>query len=171
MGLAKVIVVNPDKCYACLACVVECAYRRSGADAKAPLSAEMLACAGCDVMAVEREPVPLMCNHCEDAPCIMVCPSGAIHRVRPFEAVILDTDRCIGCRACVLACPFGMVQMRPDGKTAMKCDLCIERLAAGQRPVCVNACPVGAVELKDMDEVVSAARKRAAAALRSGRTA
>ncbi|MCJ7821614.1 MAG: 4Fe-4S binding protein [Armatimonadetes bacterium] len=167
--MSKVIVVDADRCYACLACVVECAYRRSEADPGAPLTGQVLGWAGCDLVAVGREPVPLVCNHCEDAPCMTVCPSGAIQKVGPSDAVVLDMERCIGCRACVMACPFGMMQMRPDGKTAMKCDLCMDRLAEGEQPVCVRACPGGALELRDVDEVIAAARKRAAAALRAGR--
>lgn len=169
LTLAKVIVVDSDKCYACLSCVVECGYRRAGVRGGTPLDGGILACAGCDVVAAEREPVPLVCSHCEDAPCMMVCPSGAISRTGPGEPVLLDTEQCIGCRACVMACPFGMIQMRADGKTAIKCDLCVERLAEGQRPLCVAACPTGALELREVDEVIAEVRKRAAAALRSGR--
>jgi Fe-S-cluster-containing dehydrogenase component len=169
LTLAKVIVVDSDKCYACLSCVVECGYRRAGVRSGAPLDGGILASAGCDVVAAEMEPVPLVCSHCEDAPCIMVCPSGAISRTGPGEPVLLDTEQCIGCRACVMACPFGMIRMRPDGKTAIKCDLCVERLAEGQRPLCVAACPTGALELREVDEVIAEVRKRAAAALRSGR--
>ena len=166
--MAKVIVVDASKCYACLACVVECSYRRAGAGPNDPITAENFSQSACAVEAVEGEPVPLVCNHCEDAPCMTVCPSGAIYRESQDGPVLLDAEKCIGCKACVMACPFGMARLRRDGKAVIKCDLCEDRLAQGLPPACVSACPSGALELKELDEVVAEARRRAATALRAG---
>ena len=166
-ALEKVIVVDAEKCYACLACVVECAYQQAEAGPEVRLSSGVLSYAGCDVVAVGREPVPLVCNHCEDAPCITVCPTRAIQRKTPDGPVLLEADLCIGCRACMMACPFGMIRVRPDGKSALKCDLCADRTERGLLPACVAACPTGALELREVDEVIAEARKRAAAALLS----
>jgi len=163
--VAQVIVVDVSKCYACLACVVECAWRRAGAGPNDPPTWEVLSQAVCDVEAVEGQPVPLVCNHCEDAPCLAVCPTGAIHREDDSGPVLLDADRCIGCKACVMACPFGMARLRQDGRRAAKCDLCADRVASGLLPACVAACPTGALDLKELDEVTAEARRRAAAAL------
>lgn len=165
--MAKVIVVDAQKCYACLGCVVECAYHRAGAGAEVSLSSGVLSHAGCDVVAVGTAPVPLVCNHCEDAPCVQVCPSGAIERSTPDGPVLLDEELCIGCRACVMACPFGMIRLRPGGATAVKCDLCVGRAERGLAPACVAACATGALELKEVDDVIAEARRRAAAALLS----
>ena len=165
--MEKVIVVDAAKCYACLACVVECAYHRAGAGDEVPLSWGVLSNAACDVVAVGVEPVPLVCNQCEDAPCIEVCPTNAIGRAEPDGPVLLNAELCIGCKACMMACPFGMIRLRPDGKSALKCDLCLDRAERGLLPACVAACPTGALELREVDEVIAKARKRAAAALLS----
>jgi carbon-monoxide dehydrogenase iron sulfur subunit len=164
--LPKVIVVDANKCYACLGCVVECAYHQGGAGAEVPLYSGVLDDAACDVVAVGTEPAPLVCQHCEEAPCMAVCPSGAISRDERTDAVVVNADLCIGCRACVMACPFGMIRLHRRSKTVVKCNLCSDRTAQGLLPACVAACPSGALELKDVDEVIAAARKRSAAALR-----
>ena len=164
--MRKAIVANPSKCYACLSCVIECSYHRVSADASAPLRAKTAGQAGCDVLAVDSVPVPLFCHHCEDAPCMTVCPSGAIRRESDDGPVDLDVKLCIGCKACIAACPFGMMRLRPDGKAVIKCDLCADRLARGEEPACVASCPSHAIEFKELDDVALEARRRAAAALR-----
>jgi len=161
--LSKVIVVDTGKCYACLGCVVECAYRRTGAEESVPLTSGILTNAACEVVAVGVQPVPLVCNQCEDAPCATVCVTGAIHRESDGGPVVLDAERCIGCKACVMACPFGMIQLARDGKTVVKCDLCADRLAAGRQPACVEACPSGALEMRELDEVIAEAQAHASA--------
>ncbi len=165
--MTKVVVVDAEKCYACLGCTVECAYHHAGADPDVSALSGVLASAACYVVAVGTEPAPLVCSHCEDAPCLQVCPTRAISRSAPEAPVLLEEALCIGCRACTMACPFGVMQMRPEGKTAMKCDLCRDRTERGEPPRCVAACPTGALELKELDDVLAAARRRAAELVRA----
>jgi Fe-S-cluster-containing dehydrogenase component len=162
--VAKAIVVDLRKCYACLGCVVECAYHRAGAGPEVPLLSGILSRAACEVVAVGTEPVPLFCHQCENAPCVLVCPTGAMASDEANGVVISDAAKCIGCKACVIACPFGMVDLNPDGKTVVKCDLCADRVAKGLSPVCVGSCPTGAIELRELDDVIRDARARAAEA-------
>jgi len=160
--MKKMIVVHPEKCYGCLTCVVECAYNKAGAGAHEPLTPEIWSQARIEVEAVGNYAVPLACHHCEDAPCMAVCPTGAISRESDDAPVLLNRDLCIGCRACVLSCPFGMIKMDSTGKAAQKCDLCIDRLKAGEEPVCVTSCPMGALEFKSVEEVREESAKKAA---------
>jgi molybdopterin-containing oxidoreductase family iron-sulfur binding subunit len=101
--------------------------------------------------------VPLMCNHCANPPCTRVCPTRATWK-RDDGIVMMDWHRCIGCRYCIAACPYGsrsfnwqdprpaIANINPDFPTRTKgvvekCNFCDERLARGQRPACVDACP------------------------------
>lgn len=99
----KTIVVDADKCYACLACVVECSYRRTDTPANAPLTAENTAQSACEVEAVGPDPVPLVCHHCEDAPCMTVCPTRGVpgefrgHKPQLALTAVLLADRVMPC--------------------------------------------------------------------------
>ena len=84
------------------------------------------------------------CHHCESPPCAVACPSGAIKKTSD-GLVLLETDRCIGCRYCELACPFGAPSFDPAKGVMTKCNLCNHRLAMGLSPACVAACPTGAL--------------------------
>jgi len=79
----------------------------------------------------------VQCRHCEEAPCIEACITGAMHRDEGSGAVLCDADRCVGCFSCVMVCPAGAVMRHPGGKVVSKCDLCSERGV----PACVENCP------------------------------
>jgi Fe-S-cluster-containing dehydrogenase component len=168
--MKAVLVADPEKCYGCLTCVLQCAFHKSGLTSRSPLSAETLNQARLDVESVRRLAVPVVCQHCEDAPCAEVCPTRAIGRRGLDGPVELSGDKCIGCRACVLACPFGMVWMNPAGKVAQKCDLCVDRTAAGLLPVCVVSCPGGALSMRPVDDLREDALKRHAESALRART-
>lgn len=123
------------------------------------------------VEACETRAVPVHCNHCEDAPCVLACPTGAMRRQEPDGPVLLDASKCIGCKMCVQACPFGVLTVRRGGKGILKCDLCAERVAAGLEPACVAACPTQALVFCREEDVVSSKRRRAAQRLVSAREA
>jgi len=98
--------------------------------------------------------IPLQCRHCEDASCIKVCPTGAVTRAGEDGPVIIDCDKCIGCQWCVLVCPFGVISLDSKSKVIVKCDLCRERLAAGEEPACVTACPTRALEFVEPEKIL-----------------
>ncbi len=83
---------------------------------------------------------PGQCQHCAEPACVRVCPTGA-SRQRSDGVVIIDEADCIGCRYCVVACPYEARFFREDGGTVEKCDLCAHRLDRGQPPACVETCP------------------------------
>ena len=92
----------------------------------------------------------LQCRHCEDAPCIQACMTGAMYRDPETDAVLCDTDRCVGCWMCVMVCPVGAVHPGLDQHVVSKCDLCI---GTGEDiPACVANCPNEALVLEDDDE-------------------
>jgi len=156
------IVADPAKCYACLTCVVECGYAKSGDREGGPLRAEVLSRARLTVEEAAGYAVPVVCHHCEDAPCMKVCPAGAVYRREESGPVLMDAAKCIGCKACILACPFGMARLSYEGRVAQKCDLCLGLLAPGEEPICVRSCPSRALQLVPVGEVVHRAAQRAA---------
>ena len=96
--------------------------------------------------------VSIACQHCEDAPCIVACPTGAITKNQKTNAVVVNRDLCIGCHSCALACPFGVP--RYDWQDKMqKCNLCSERVEAGLLPACVKVCPTRALQFGPINKI------------------
>jgi tetrathionate reductase subunit B len=93
------------------------------------------------------------CNHCTNAPCVSACPTGASHYGRG-GAVLVDTSRCTGCKACMAACPYDARYIHPDGY-ADKCSFCTHRVAAGEAPACASGCPSRAIAFGDRDDPAS----------------
>lgn len=87
--------------------------------------------------------VPKLCNHCDNPPCVQVCPVGATFK-SPDGVVLVDSDYCIGCRYCIQACPYGARYLHPETRTADKCTFCYHRITRGLMPACVEACPTQA---------------------------
>ena len=160
------IIINVEKCLGCKSCEIACAVAHSSLkDLNSLVGIEEKPGYRIYVEEYERKSVPVHCNHCDDAPCMMVCPTGAIYREGENEAVLLDLRRCIGCKMCIQACPFGVITARLDGKGILKCDLCMERLAAGQEPACVAACPTNALIFSSGEQANRAKRWKAAGVL------
>jgi len=168
--MAKFIVVDETRCLACRQCMISCALAHSEAEtldeavaAGMPVQPRVHVESGGD----ECRGIPMQCRHCTDAPCMAICPSGAIDRASADAPVLIDQDRCIGCSYCQIACPFGVIDMVRDGKAVVKCDLCIERTEAGQAPACVEDCPTGALAFQEMNDVLKERRRQAAELLRT----
>ncbi|HHU7423255.1 TPA: dimethylsulfoxide reductase iron-sulfur subunit DmsB, partial [Escherichia coli] len=94
----------------------------------------------------------ISCNHCEDPACTKVCPSGAMHK-REDGFVVVDEDVCIGCRYCHMACPYGAPQYNETKGHMTKCDGCYDRVAEGKKPICVESCPLRALDFGPIDEL------------------
>lgn len=96
--------------------------------------------------------IAMSCNHCDDPQCMKVCPAGTYSK-RADGIVIQDHDKCIGCRMCIMACPYNAPVFDPqEGKTS-KCNLCAERIDEDLLPRCVESCPAGVLLFGEIDEL------------------
>ncbi|MDY0274006.1 MAG: DMSO/selenate family reductase complex B subunit [Desulfomicrobium sp.] len=97
--------------------------------------------------------VSISCNHCQDPICVRVCPTTAMHKDAETGLVLVDHKKCIGCRYCEWACPYGAPQFDPEQGQMTKCDGCIDRLARGEQAMCVTACPLRALDFGPIAEL------------------
>ncbi len=88
------------------------------------------------------------CHHCENAPCVTACPTGASH-VSEGGTVLVERGKCTGCKACMAACPYDARFIHPDGY-ADKCTFCLHRVQKGEQPACVEICPTQALTFGDL---------------------
>src|SRR5499433_4245428 len=93
----------------------------------------------------------LRCNHCEDAPCVTICPVTALYK-RSDGIVDFNPNTCIGCKACMQACPYDALYIDPNSNTAAKCNFCAHRVEANLEPACVIVCPTQAILAGDLDD-------------------
>ena len=151
--------IDPTKCIGCRSCEIECAVQHSvskniyGAVQEVPKPRPRAS-----VIPVDEIRVPMQCRHCEDAPCIAVCPTKALYK-SDEGFVLVDELKCIGCRMCVVACPFGHPAFDYERKVVLKCDGCVDRVREGKVPACVEACPTGALTFGTLDEVLEKVRR------------
>ncbi|MGA2264990.1 MAG: 4Fe-4S dicluster domain-containing protein [Phycisphaerae bacterium] len=170
--MAKMIVINEQRCLGCKTCVLQCAMAHS----EAKSLAEAVASAAPPQPRVHVEAagtcgIPLQCRHCQDAPCMTVCPTEAIHRPVENGPVLIESAKCIGCKFCLQVCPFGVIDLSRDGKAMVKCDLCLQLTQEGEEPACVAGCPTGALEFCEVDEWLKRRRQEAAAKIAAGEDA
>jgi formate dehydrogenase iron-sulfur subunit len=100
-----------------------------------------------------------VCKHCTEAACLDVCPTGSLFRTE-FGTVVVQEDICNGCKYCVSACPYGVIDIRESDGRAWKCTLCYDRLGVGQEPACAKACPTDSIQFGPLDELRERADRR-----------
>ena len=168
MNQAKEIFVIHDRCMGCHSCELACAAAHSSSGS---LYAAMLTKESprpVPRLYVEPlssgKPVPILCRHCEEAPCLHACIAGAIRKT-PEQTVITDRDKCIGCWTCVMVCPYGVVGRHPEEQKAYRCDRC----PALAEPACVQACPTRALVYRSVDDFARDRRRKTAEELGAGR--
>ncbi len=101
------------------------------------------------------------CNHCMNPPCVRICPTGSMYQ-KDNGIVEFDSDACIGCKACMQACPYDAIHLDPETKTASKCHFCSHRVEVGLEPACVVVCPEHAILAGDLDDPESEIAKKIA---------
>ncbi|MHC1564529.1 MAG: 4Fe-4S dicluster domain-containing protein [Candidatus Hecatellaceae archaeon] len=145
----KVLLVDPNKCTGCRICEAACSLHKEKSCSPTKSRIHVLR------WEAEGVDIPVVCWHCEDAPCERVCPVRAIYRNAETGAMLVDHSLCIGCRECMAVCPFGGVTMSETGKM-VKCDLC-----EGD-PFCVKLCPTGAIEYAKPSKYILARKRESA---------
>ena len=140
----KKVVIVEDFCIACYNCEVACIATHSKSEEPVKAYKRENLRGRSNAIVEVRGPVAFsaMCRHCTHPWCLDTCISGAIQRL-DNGIVYLDEERCVGCWGCVLGCPYGVAHpnLKGEEKHAFKCDLCVDRLEAGLKPACVEACP------------------------------
>jgi len=158
----KRIFVRWERCTACKTCQIACMVEHSAAkDLFGALFETPRPRTRVYVEPVNGSQVPILCRHCDDAPCLNACIAGALYRDEATGAVRSNLDRCIGCWTCVMVCPYGVVTRQLETQRALKCDLCPER----EVPACVAACPTGALVYAETEEVSRERRQTLATAV------
>jgi len=145
-------VIDQRKCIGCHACTVACK-----AEHDVPIGVNRTW-----VKYIEKGEFPNSrryflvnrCNHCTDAPCVTICPTKALYK-RADGIVDFDSNRCIGCKSCMQACPYDALYIDPNSHTAAKCNYCAHRTEVGLEPACVVVCPEHAIIAGDMHNPAS----------------
>jgi len=137
--------LNSRRCIGCHGCEVHC--KTNKGLQVGPILCEISHTPPKKIAGVVRtEFIFQTCHHCEEPLCVTVCPSDAMVK-REDSIVYIDQEKCIGCMACKTVCPWEIPEYNPETKTAVKCDLCMERLDTGLKPACVTKCTTHALEL------------------------
>ncbi len=143
--------VNMQRCIGCRTCQVACKDRHN-LQAAGPRTrrVETFECGA--YPDVQMFHTTVSCNHCENPACVAGCPTGAMFKSDDGTVQHID-DRCVVCRNCMLACPYGAPQLDEGENMIVKCDSCKALREDGRNPVCVDACPMRAIEFGDIDEL------------------
>jgi Fe-S-cluster-containing dehydrogenase component/formate-dependent nitrite reductase membrane component NrfD len=145
-------VIDHTRCIGCHACTTACKSENA-----VPLSVTRTYVKSIDAGAfpnARRAFQVTRCNQCDDAPCTTACPTSAMYR-RPDGIVDFDKSICIGCKACIAACPYDAIFINPDDHSAEKCNFCAHRIDVGLEPACVVVCPTEAILVGDLNDPAS----------------
>jgi len=150
--LAKVKIVDMEKCIGCELCEKVCEFLYVKPRTKVRSTKDGVL-------------VPAVCLHCTDPVCVYACPTGAVYR-NSGGSVRIRQNRCTGCKLCVMACPFGVPDVDLSKGFMTKCDLCMERAREELPPACVELCPTGALLYGEYNEVMSKSKSKGVELLR-----
>lgn len=167
--MSAAILIDTTRCTGCERCVAACKEENGLApDRLRPGQASVDALSSTRYTTVLRRPddhyIKQQCRHCLEPACVSACLVGAMQKT-PEGPVVYDPELCMGCRYCMVACPYSIPRYQWDEPVpyVQKCDLCADRLRAGDIPACVEACPEDALEFGDRDTLLVTARQRIAA--------
>ena len=152
-----------ERCVGCYACSMACKTENGTPDGVwyAPVYEKEVG----KYPNTKRMFIPTLCMHCEDAPCVPVCPTGASYKRAEDGIVLVNAEACIGCQLCAWACPYGARELDEDAGVMKKCTLCVDRIyndnldAADRVPACVSVCPTSARHYGDLADPASTASR------------
>lgn len=154
------MLIDLRRCIGCQACTVSCSVEND-----APIGEFRTTVRQYEVVdenhIINNVLLPRLCNHCDNPPCVPVCPVQATYQQKD-GIVVIDNERCIGCAYCVQACPYDARFINEETKTADKCTFCTHRLEAGLLPACVESCVGGARIIGDLRDPTSTISKMVA---------
>lgn len=146
------MVIDTRRCVGCMDCVVAC---KTENDVPEGYCRDWIAeTVHGEFPTLQMEIRSERCNHCAEPPCVDCCPTGASHVHERGGVVLVTRDKCIGCKACLAACPYDARFIHPDGY-ADKCTFCIHRVEQGLAPACVSVCPTHCMHFGDLDDPLS----------------
>jgi anaerobic dimethyl sulfoxide reductase subunit B (iron-sulfur subunit) len=159
-GIQKGFYLDLNRCTSCYACVVACRAHHPQLEEDVFWRSVHTLEAGSypDVRVLN---LSFSCMHCETPSCREICPANAISKRREDGIVVVDPKLCIGCKMCLIACPFGIPQFGKDGKMS-KCNFCLDRLDRGMDPACTKVCPALALHAGTLEELSLITRGRSA---------
>jgi Fe-S-cluster-containing dehydrogenase component len=137
--MARRIFLDMDRCIGCQSCAAACFYAHSGVSGVSFASVR------------EETTMPSVCRHCEEPACVAACVKNAVRKLDD-DTIVRMNMLCIGCRSCVFACPFGVIDPDLKSHVVSKCDQCVARAAEGKGPACVATCPAGALKFEEVEE-------------------
>ncbi|NLN20568.1 MAG: FAD-dependent oxidoreductase [Syntrophomonadaceae bacterium] len=146
----KAIVIRPGLCKGCKNCQFACMVAHS--EGKSPYFLDLTDQGNQPrntvLLGYDGAPSPLTCRHCQEAPCVISCPSGAMYRDSDSGLVLHNQEQCAGCWMCVMSCPYDLISPDSRGRAAVKCDFCI----GNEQPYCVENCPTGALSIEEIED-------------------
>jgi tetrathionate reductase subunit B len=147
-------VIDVSRCIDCRACLVACRVENNVPTGYTRIWVRDLGVRG-TFPDLQHAFVPTNCNHCQHPPCVDVCPSGATWKDPDHGLVLVDEKACIGCRQCVLACPYDARYTNPETHVVDKCNACLQRVEVGLEPACVATCVGGSRMFGDLNDPAS----------------
>jgi len=146
-----IMLIDLDRCIGCLSCEVACVQEK-GLEKFGVRPMKVFRVEG-----ISDNPdgffVPMNCFHCEPAPCVMACPTSAMRKRKKDGIVYVEENLCIGCKACIIACPYGAITFNPSTMKVEKCDYCFKRVDKGLLPSCVSKCVTNCLYFVELEEV------------------
>ena len=147
--MTKGFIFNAHRCVGCHACIVACSNQNDVGSGNNWRSVYEYNTQGFPAIPVFFH--SLACNHCKDAPCMSNCPANAFYRDPITHAVLINQAKCIGCKYCTWACPYGAPEYNPSKKVIEKCTLCTDQVKEGGIPACAKCCPTKALTFDEID--------------------